>query len=209
MAAITAALIGAAATAGTAAYTVHQQSQAGKTTDPVIRQGPQDPLSEAMRGYYARTALANADKTYPSFGAFLQSGGDPSLSEFNMDMPALKPSEAAAFGFTGPRGEVIPGVSQEDLASGRQKELSPEQILYLAKERRRKAVTRGQPVGPWAQGVIKTDNRLRDTQQRLDYLHGAEGLGPRGERRVARLEAKEEKLAGRQQRQLNPAGNNR
>jgi hypothetical protein len=208
MAAITAALIGAAATAGTTAYAMNQQSQAAKSAGPVIRPGPQDPLSEAMRGYYARTTLANATKTYPAFNEYLKSGGDPSKAKFDLDMPDLKPSEAAAFGFTGPRGEAIPGAGYEGLASGTQRELSPEQIMYLAKERRRKAVTRGMPVGPWAQGVVRTDNRLRQTQQKLDYLHGIDATTPRIQRRTERLEEREERLKGRQQRQLNPPGSN-
>jgi len=209
MAAITAALIGAAATAGTAAYAANQQSQAAKSAGPVIRPGPQDPLSEAMRGYYARTTLANATKTYPSFKGYLESGGDEAKAKFDLDMPALKPSEMAAFGFTGPRGEVIPGADYNDAASGAQKELSPEQIMYLAKERRRKAVTRGMPVGPWSQGVITTDNRLRKTQDKLDYLHGIDNVTPRIQRRTDRLEDREARLQGRQQRQLNPPGSNK
>ena len=60
-----------------------------------------------MKDYYARMVVADTDKTYPSFGSFLESGADPSKADFGLITPGMKPSEAAALGFTGGRGEQI------------------------------------------------------------------------------------------------------
>ena len=206
MAAVTAAVVGAVVAAGSTAYSAYSASQAGGGSpgNPQFRQAPADPLDRAMRSYYARTTLANADKTYPAFNEYLSSGGDPSKNKFDLDMQDLKPSEAAAFGFTGGRGETIPYGDYEGLASGDIKNLSPDQILYLAKERRRQAMATGQPVGKWAGGVLRTNNRLGRVSARLDALEALDDPNRRQQRRITRLTDREARLQERQRRQLNP-----
>ena len=167
MAAITSAVVGAVASIGSSAYQAYAASSAGgggPGRDPYYRRGPQDPLDKAMRSYYQRANLANATKTYPSFGDFLTSGGDPSKAQFNLDMPALTPQEATAFGFTGPSGQPVPTVDYAGATSGDINKLSPEQIIYLAKERKRAAGLSNQPVGPWAQTVLNANRRLNRGQ---------------------------------------------
>jgi hypothetical protein len=207
MAVITAAAIGAVGAVGAAglSYAASQQGGGGGG-NPSFRQGPSDPLDRSMRSYYARATLANATKTMPSFGAFATSGGDPSLAKFDLDMPDMKPSEAAAFGFTGVRGETIPGQDYESLASGDVKNLNPEQILYLAKERRRQAVATGQPVGGWAHKVLSTDRQLRSIQARKDALEQLDPsrLTPHQEHKIEKLGRREERFQARQTRQLHP-----
>jgi hypothetical protein len=208
MAAVTAAVVAGVATAASAGYSAYSASQAGGGGggNPQFRQAPADPLDRAMRSYYARATLANATKTYPSFGAYASSGGDPSLAKFDLDMPDLKPSEAAAFGFTGGRGESIPGAGYAGLASGDVKNLSPDQILFLAKERRRQAVATGQPVGGWAHSVLSTDRQLRSVQARKSALEQLDPntLTPHQEHKLQKLGRREERLTSRQTGQLNP-----
>ena len=83
MAAVTAAVVAGVATVAATGMQVAQQQGAfggggggggGGTVKPL----PEDPQDEAMKNYFGRMAVLNANKTYPSFGAFLESGAIPS-----------------------------------------------------------------------------------------------------------------------------------
>jgi hypothetical protein len=120
MAAITAAVVGATATVAAGAMSSGMMSGGGGggSQNPNFKQVPEDPQDRAMKDYYARLTVANANTRYKPFSGFLASGGDPAKAQMDVIMPEMKPSEAAALGFVGGKGEEIPGVSQAGLASG-------------------------------------------------------------------------------------------
>jgi len=144
---------------------------------------PMDPHQRAMRDYYARMAVVNQDKTYPSFGAFLSSGGDPALSEFDLEKPGMKPSEAAALGLVGGRGEAIPYYDQETMPAN----LTAEQRIYLARERRRRARETGSKPPPWTHSEAVLNARDRYARRRTRYEEAA--ATPEGERTLRQQRA--------------------
>jgi len=127
--------------------------------------------------------VENQDKTYPSFGEFLTSGGDPAKAEFDLTVPGMKPSEAAAFGLTGGRGEAVP---YYDSSQG-EGALSPEQRLYLAKERQRRAKETGgkQPTYTWAEATTNTRNLYANRRTRLEEAQAV----PEADRTIAQQRA--------------------
>jgi len=184
MAAVTAAVIGATATvaAGAMSSGVMGGGSSGGGGGPTdYKKVPEDPQDAAMKDYYARLTVANANTRYPSFAEFTQSGGDPAMAEMKVNYPDLKPSEAAALGFVGGRGEPMPGVGLEDVTSGKASEegLTTEQRLFLAEERRRAAAAQGQEPGPWAGRVGKLEGRHKRIEERLEKI----GAIPEAERR--------------------------
>jgi len=187
MAAITAAVIGAAVTVGTTAYTASQSSGGGGSQNPNIKPAPQDPLDKTMRTYYDRLTVANANTRYPSFAEYINSGGDPAKAQMDVKIPDLKPSEAAALGFVGGHGEQIPTVSQAGLASGDITKLTPEQTLYLSQERARAAAASGQKPGPWAARGQRLQNRDERLENRIAALQGMDTRTPQQERKLGRL----------------------
>jgi hypothetical protein len=202
MAAITAAAIGAAATIGTTAYTMSQQSGGGGSTNPKFAQTPQNPQDKAMRDYYDRLTVENVDKTYPGFGAYLQSGGDPDKAKFDLTVPGMKPSEAAALGIVGGRGESVPYVDPKTgLPTTPSNSLTPEQTLYLAQERRRQAAATGQDPNKstWATRAVSTANTLDRVNQRLQDLQGIDDPNKRQQRRIGKLTTRQGNLTNRQQ----------
>jgi hypothetical protein len=195
MAAITAAVIGATATiaGGVMSSGVMGGGGGGGSSQPNVKPLPMDPHDRAMRDYFGRLAVANVDKTYPAFSEFLQSGGDPAKARFDMTVPGLKPSEAAAIGFVGGKGEDIPEVSQAGLASGDITSLTNEQRQYLAKERAARARASGQEPGPWAGRMQKLGGRIGRLESRLEKFTPTPEIEPR----EARIQAKLEKLRGK------------
>lgn len=202
MAAVTAAVVATAATAAAAASQAGAfsggSSGGGGSTDTNYKKVPQDPQDKAMRDYYARALVANSGKTYPGFGEYLQSGGDPAKAEFPLEMPGMKPSEAAALGFTGSRGEAIPTTSPEAIAE-QGGALTQEQQMYLAEERRRQAAAEGHAPGPWAAKIGKVSNRLERVSGKLEKLGAVEDPTRRQEKKIERLTGKQTKLTQRQQ----------
>jgi hypothetical protein len=197
MAAVTAAVIGATATVAAGAMSSGVMSGGGgggSSKDPQLHKIPMDPNDRAMRDYYARLQVANADTRYPSFGEFTQSGGDPSKALMDVKMPELKPSEAAALGFVGGKGEDIPGLSQADLASGNVTSLTNEQRQFLAKERAGQAAAAGQEPGPWAAKM----KRLGGKVGRLENLLATKFTPtPEVEPRETKIQNKLTKLRGK------------
>jgi len=144
--------------------------------------------------------VENQDKTYPSFGEFLSSGGDPAKAAFDLTTPGMKPSEAAALGLTGGRGEAIP---YYDPGAG-EGNMSPEQRIYLAKERRRHAAETGSPMPPntWAEATINTRNLYANRRTRLEEATAI----PEEDRTIAQRRAFNrlpEKLADMESRHAN------
>lgn len=201
MAAVTAAVVAGVATVAATGMQVAQSQGAfggggGGGSGGKVTKIPPDPADKAMRDWADRMVIANADKTYPGFGEFLQSGGDPAKAQFDLTVPDLKPSEAAAVGFVGGKGEAIPTVSQEGLASGDITNLTPEQRLYLAKERYRSAKAAGQEPGPWASRVNRLSGRIDRLQGRLENFASTPEVEPREQRiqdRLTRVKGKLEK----------------
>lgn len=207
MAAVTAAVIGTVATVAATGYSVAQQASAsgggGSTQQPKFGQVPGNPQDKAMRDYYARTLVQNADKTYPAFSDYLSSGGDPTKAKFDLEMPNLSPSEASALGFTGPKGEQIPGVKQSDISAEGIATMTPEQRLYLAKERARRSRAIGSEPGPWSGNVETTDTSLRNAQKRLSEVQASTTMPlPRQERKIGRLTDRVTRLTEQQKKQL-------
>jgi hypothetical protein len=218
MAAVTAAVIGAAATAGTAGYGIYQSQQtpSGPGANPTISRIPQDPLSKAERDYYARMGIANIDKTAPSFESVLATGGtgeqggaNMEAAKFPLTVPGMTPNEASAFGLVGSHGEAIPYTSPGALAGsagaggpGPAATLSPEQTLYMARERNRIAAQTGQKAGPWATKVLNTNNRLGNITDRLNALQAVEDPTQHQQRVMGRLTTRQSNVQERQNRQL-------
>jgi hypothetical protein len=194
MAAITAAVIGATATVAAGAISSGVMGGGGGgAKDPEIKKVPMDPNDKAMRDYYARLQVANANTRFPSFSEYTQSGGDPNKAIMDVNIPDLKPSEAAALGFVGGKGEQIPTVSQADLAAGNIKDLTTEQRIFLAKERAAQAAAAGQEPGPWAGRMKKLGGRIGRLENRLETKFYPT---PEIEPRESKIEAKLTKLRG-------------
>lgn len=218
MAAVTAAVIGAAATAGSAGYGIYQSQQtpSGPGQNPTISRLPEDPLSKAERDYYARMGIANIDKTAPTFGSVIATGGTGPGGGANMDaakfplaVPGMTPNEASAFGLVGSHGEQIPyenvGNLQQSAGAGGPggaATLSPEQTLYMARERNRIAAQTGQKAGPWATKVLNTNNRLGNISDRLSALQAVEDPTQHQQNRISRLTTRQQNVQERQNRQL-------
>jgi hypothetical protein len=195
---VTAAAVGAATTIGTTAMSMSGAmggGGGGSAPAPNFKPVPQNPQDKAMKDYFERMTVANADKTYPAFSGFLESGGDPDKAKFDLTMPGMKPSEAAAFGFVGPKGETIPTVNYADAASGDVTNLTTEQRIYLAKERAGQAATSGQKPGPWAGKMQQLGGKIGRLQNKLDTKFTPT---PEVEPRETKIISKLEKLRGRQ-----------
>jgi hypothetical protein len=172
MAAVTAAVVAGVATVAATGMQVAQSQGAfgggsGSGSQPNVKPMPEDPQDKAMKDYFARMTVANVDKTYPGFGEFLESGGDPAKAKFDLTVPGLKPSEAAALGFVGGKGEDIPEVSQAGLASGDITSLTPAQRIFLAKERAGQAAASGGEAGPWASKVKRLGGKIGRLEDKL------------------------------------------
>src|SRR5262245_803402 len=209
MAAVTAAVIGATATvaAGAMSSGVMGGGSSGGGGGPQdYKKVPEDPQDAALKADDARLTVANANTRYPSCAELTQSGGDAARAEMKVNYPDLKPSEAAALGFVGGRGEPMPGVGLEDVTSGKASEegLTTEQRIFLAEERRRQAAAQGQEPGPWAGRVGKLGKRHERIEQRLQKLSDipeAERT-PGQERRFERLGVRHQRVTERYQKAL-------
>jgi hypothetical protein len=160
--------------------------------------------------------IANIDKTAPSFGSVLATGGtgeqggvDMNAAKFPLSIPGMTPNEASAFGLVGSHGEAIPYTSPGALAgsagaggTGPAATLTPEQTLYMARERNRIAAQTGQKAGPWATKVLNTNNRLGNITDRLNTLQGVEDPTRHQQRVIGRLTTREQNVQDRQNRQL-------
>lgn len=207
MAAITAAAISAAVAVGTTAYTASQQGGGGGGSDrPKNFYGkPEDPQDEAIKNYFARLNVENVGTKYPDFGQYLQSGGDPAKAQMDVKYPALKPSEAAALGITGGRGESYPGVDPTTGETVNSAALSPEQRLYLARERYRKAKAQGVDPGGWEEHVVNQARRYSNLTSRLTDLGAIEDPNQRQQNRIERLTQRKEMVGKRLTRNLGGA----
>jgi hypothetical protein len=197
MAAITAAVIGTVGSVAAGAMSSGMiggggGGGGGSTGD--VKKIPMDPNDKAMRDYFARMTVANANKTYPSFGEFLGSGGDPAKATFDLEMPGMKPSEAAALGFVGGKGEAIPYVPYEDVASGDISSLTNAQRQYLAKERAKAAAAAGQDPGPWAGKMQKLGGKIGRLEHKLETKFAPT---PEIEPREQKIQDKLTKLRGK------------
>lgn len=187
MGAVTAAVIAGAATmASTGAGIAAQQGAFGGGNsggNGNYSRTPMDPHQRAMRDYYSRMVVENQDKTYPGFGEFLSSGGDPAKAEFDLTTPGMKPSEAAALGLVGGRGEAIP---YYDPSTG-EGSLTPEQKIYIARERRRHAAETGSKMPQWthSEAVLNARDRYARRRTRLEEASAI----PEEERTVAQRRA--------------------
>jgi hypothetical protein len=222
MGVVTAAVIGAAATAGSIGYSAYSASQtpSGPGANPTISQLPQDPLSKAQRDYYARMTMSNLNSVAPTFGSVLATGGtgpgggaDMSTAKFPLVTPGMTPNEAAAFGFVGGHGEQIPYVNQGAAAASQGgpggtpgqpggMTLSPEQTMYMARERARIAGLTGQKPGPWATNVLNTNERLGDITDRLNALQAIQDPTQHQQNVIGRLTTRQQNVQGRQSNQL-------
>lgn len=187
MAAVTAAVVAGVATVAATGMQVAQSQGAfgggsGGGQGGKVTRTQEDPQDKAMADYFARMTVSNVDKTYPGFGEFLQSGGDPAMAKFDLTVPDLKPSEAAALGFVGGKGEAIPTVSQGGLASGDITSLTPEQRMFLAKERAAQAHAAGQEPGPWASRMQRLGGKIGRLENRLEGFQGTPEIEPREQR---------------------------
>jgi hypothetical protein len=177
-------------------------SGGSSSTKPNFNQVPQNPQDQAMKDYYDRLTVANTDKTYPAFGDYLESGGDPAKAKFDLTMPGMKPSEAAALGITGGRGESIPMVNPltgaPDAPSA---SLNPAQTLYLAQERRRALAAQGQDPNKasWATKAVSTANTLDRVNQRLQGLQAITDPNKQQQRRIGKLTTRQGNLSSKQQ----------
>jgi len=203
MAVVTAAVVGAVATAATTGYSMYQQSQTPATgANPKYTQAPMNPQDKAMKDYFDRVTVANANKNYPSFAGFLESGGDPAKAQFPMTMPDLTPNEASALGFVGGKGEPIPGVSQASVSgtpgTPQTTSLSTDQMMYMAKERARQAAMSGQQPGPWAGNVMQKQRTLNQLQKQITNLQGRAATPGLPDPRVSRINNRISNLTTRQ-----------
>jgi hypothetical protein len=156
-----------------------------------------------MRSYFARSTLANAENQYPAYNDYLASGGDPAKARFDLQMPGMTPGEATGLGFIGKRGETIPGLDQAAVTSGDIKNLSPEQILYLAKEKRRRAAAMGTE-SPWASKVVRTSNQLGRVEDKLAGVAAITDPSRVQAQRAENLTARRDRLNARQNKYLYP-----
>ena len=216
MAAVTAAIVGGVATAAAAGISASQAAKTPASGQPAqLKQIPMNPQDQAMRDYFDRLTVANADKTYPSFAGFLNSGGDPSKAQFPLTMPNLTPNEASALGFVGGKGEAIPGVSQASVSGApgvpQTTQLTSDQMFYMAKERARQAQLSGQKPGPWASSVmanrqagINIANRIANLQQTAQTPGMAPARSENIQDRIERLTNRQGNIEARRQRLLQP-----
>jgi len=217
MAAITAAVIAGVGTAATVGMGAYQASQtpSGPGATPTISKLPQDPVSQAMRQYYARMTVANQGQMPPSFQSIIASGGDMSKAKFPLIQPGLTPNEAAGLGFVGGHGETIPYVSAQAAQASQTTapgaagptgmNLSPDQTFYMAQERARQAQAQGQPVGPWANRIITTQQNLNKVNANIARLQGMDNLTHQQQNKLGRLQTKQQNILGRQSAQLGGA----
>jgi len=201
MAAVTAAAISAAVAVGGAAYSATQQASSGgggggnpKHFGPV----PEDPQDEAMKNYYARLVAANVNTPYKSFSGYLGSGGDPAAAAMDVTIPEMKPSEAAKLGFVGGHGEDIPGYDPTSGATS----LTPEQRIYLAKERVRAMREKGQEAEGWPKTLAERTHAYNVVGNRLENLQAIEDPTQRQQRRIERLTNRQSRIRERLQNQL-------
>jgi|SRR5262245_25333533 len=206
MAAVTAAVVAGVATVAATGMQVAQSQGAfggggggGGGGNPNWKKVPEDPQDKAMSDYYGRLTIANANTRFPGFNEYLASGGDPAKAQMDVSMPDLKPSEAAAMGFTGSHGEPLPGISQETAASGSLAEtgLTPEQRVFLATERRRQARSQGQEPKGWAAKVGQLTKRHERLESRIGQLGAVEDPTMRQQRQLERVTKRHERVSGR------------
>jgi hypothetical protein len=182
-------------------------SGGGSSAKPNFKPVPRSPDDQAMRDYYSRMLIMNANAQPPSFADYSNSGGDPSKAQFPLQMPGLTPKEMTALGFTGPQGQAVPTTSQADVAAGGTSgmQLTPAQEVFLGKQRSREAQQAGGPGNATPlQRLGQVSTRLENVQQRLTGMGTTDlpaGPGPAGSqgRIQDRLEARVTKLQQRQQ----------
>jgi hypothetical protein len=197
-----------AATVGTTIAGATSGGGGGSGGPTQFQKVPQDPLTVAQRGYWNRVAVENANKTYPSFAAYSQSGGDPNLAKFPLTMPGLTPQEMTAFGFTGPQGQRIPTTPQAQAGGAAATGLSPTQEIYLSQQRNRQAKQAGgSGTDTPLQRLGAVSNRLTNVQGNLAGMGTAE-VDPATQlgRRQDRLENRVTNLQNRQQALLTKVG---
>lgn len=192
------AAISAAASAASAGYSMSQSGSGGSGEKPRYGQGPEDPQDEALKNYSYRLQMANLGTETPSFKDYLASGGDPTKARMDIQYPGLKPSELAALGITGGRGESIPmtdPITGEVVMSAKQ---TPQQMTYLAKERQRARIARGEkPTFTWAEARVNADKRYNRLGERIEDFQGMEDRTPRQDRRLERMTERRERIGGR------------
>lgn len=177
MAATAAAVAAAVVAASATAYSAYSSSQASKKAAAIAgrpRQGqriPLPPYAQALNTYSSRLIAENANKVAPSFGEWVKSGGE---ATFPMTDVGFTPKEMAGLKMVDPRtGGPVP------FGAAGQRQLTPEQILYLGQQKFDKGG--GGPM-----------SRYYWVNKRLDTLAGKD--------QTADVTAKEERLGTRKSR---------
>jgi hypothetical protein len=112
----------------------------------------------------------------------------------------MTPQEMAAFGLTGPQGQRVP-TSPYDTALT-QGQLTPEQQIFLGKQRRRAAIEAGGPgTATPLQRLGGVSTRLENVQNRLA------GADPAQQALINRLTNKQTRLQNRQSMLQQKVGN--
>lgn len=171
-----AAIAAAAATAVAAGVSAASQAGAfgpGSPDQPKFQQVPKRPFETAQQRYMTRVMMSNLNNRGPNYQDWLKSGG---TAEFQLNTPGMTPMEASGMGFTGPRGEKIP--YYDPTTGGGQ--LSPEQTLYLARQRARDARSRGEFAHGW-------DEQLINVSRQYNKLNDMANRTPQQERKLGRL----------------------
>lgn len=205
---VTAAVVTAATAVGAGAYQGVQAHNAAQAAGQPLQQPTQhgaleDPINNAMRTYYGRLQMANTGTRYPAFSSFLQSGGDPSKAQMNVQIPQMSPFEAEALGFVGTHGTPVTTVGTPDQAGNlSQTGLTPQQRLYLAQQHVHRAIAAGLTPGGWQQNVVTTQHRLGNVNANLASLQGIQNPTDPQQDRIDALTKRQANLQARQKSQL-------
>src|SRR5215472_9649347 len=181
MAAVTAAVVAGVATTSAAGYSAYQQSQTpGSGHTPAFSNVPQDPLTQAIRGYAARTEISNQATMAPSFASELATGDATSIKTPWVH-PGLTPQETTAFGLTGGAGQAVPYVNAPGTTAPPPMTLTPQQRLYLARQRQQMALqahTDPNAAVPGSMAILNAQQRVQNLQARQARLAGQTDLTP-------------------------------
>lgn len=181
MATIAAAAIGAAGSIAGGVLSSQGAKSAASAGKGQIQNIPLPNYASALGRYASRLTAANATAVAPTFGEWLSSGGQ---AKFPVANAGLNPLEAARLGLIDPKtGRPVPFYDPNT-----QNRLTPEQVLYLGQQRRRK-------FGDKATGPAAT---YADVSQRLDRLEGQQQTQDvkRRETKVGARKAKLERRLG-------------
>lgn len=189
-----------------------KSSGGGAASNPQFKPVPRAPDDQAMRDIGARMLLQNANAQYPGFADYSRSGGDPSKAQFPLSLPSLSPQDMTALGFTGKQGQAIPGTPMEQAAAAGATGLSPQQSIFLGKQRSNQAQQAGGPGNATPlQQLGQVSNKLDKVQNRLtgmgpDELTTGPGAAGRPGRIQDRLDTRVANLQRRQQNLLTKVG---